>query len=250
MSTHPDQVLADLKARLTSPRAHANLDLIHAACRAICERTPAAGQKNYQAPSVVKEMKNLSPDVLAAAKKAGGSGPSLNTLRAKEGGQHFRELIVAWRAHDTAPKVDTARPMKSQTRHEELLLSIDNQAVRAKVGFLLADCERVRAEAKKLQAECNTLKARSNLTIDMRPRDGAALARTPGTMDQLLPPRPVILASEQFALNQAIDPKYLMRVGLVIGREGQIQSSAGQVLFAAGFATGLRKFLGSEAPLA
>lgn len=241
MSSHPDQVIADLKGRLTSARAHANLDLIHAACRAIHGRS--AGPKNYQGPSIIKEMKGLPAEVLAAAKKAGGSGPSLNTLRAKEGGQHFRELIVAWREHDQSSQVETARPMKSQARNEELLLGIDNQVVRAKISNLLADCERVKAEAAAVRAECNTLKARNNLTIDMRPIDGAALARTPGTMELLSPPPPNLFASETSALRQAIDPKYLKRMGLVIGPEGQIQSSAGQVLFAAGFATGLPKLL-------
>lgn len=247
MSSHPDQVLADLKSRLTSTRAHANLDLIHAACRAIHDRS--SGPKNYQGPSIIKEMKGLPSEVLAAARKAGGSGPSLNTLRAKEGGQHFRDLIVAWRAHDTTAQIETARPMqKAQARNEELLLGIDNQAVRAKVGNLLADCERVKAEAAKVRAENNTLKARNNTTVNLRPIDGSSLARPPGAIGGFGPTTPSLLESEKSALKQSIDSNYLKRLGLLIGPEGQIQATGGRVLFAAGFATGLTKLVGSDEP--
>jgi hypothetical protein len=248
MSAHPDQVLAELKAQLTSPRAHANLDLVQAACRAIYDRNSVP--KNYQGPSIIREMQGLPAGVLAAARKAGGSGPSLNTLRAKEGGKHFRDLIVAWRDHDTAAQIETARPiLKAQARNEELLLRIDNLAVRTAIGNILADCERVKAESAKLRAENNTLKTLSKTTIDMRPKDGAALARTPGGLELLAPPAPALLTSERSALSQAVESGYLKRMGLVIGPDGQIQAPDGRVLFAAGFVTGLTKLLGGYSPV-
>ena len=232
---HPNQVLADLKSALKSPRAHGNLDLVHAACNAIHER--ADGVKNYTVPHVISELKKLPLKTLAAARAKGAAGPAATTI-SQTPGLHFRKLIAAWKEWDTNPAAATVARVPTSAKHENLLLEIPNPATRSQIGRALA-------EGEKAKADLNTMRAHANIKVDMRMKDGSDLLREAEPGIPLL--APVLLETEKKALHQCLDENYLKGKGLRLGPEGQLLTGKGTLLFGAGWASGLRKSL-PEAP--
>ena len=217
---NPETVIVALKARLKK-RAHANLDNVHAVCRAIHEHP--VGRKDYSIATVARKLEQQK------------QSPSYNTLSAP-GGAHFKELILAWAQWDG---VDMAKPVVSSVpsgAYEELLRKISDPAVRSEIGFLLA-------EGRRNRMQLDAIKGIKTLTIDIRPKDGLPLARSnPEALPLAI--KPALLESELDALKNALDEKHLHRCGLVVGPDGEI-SLRKLVVFHVGFMTGLRKLIGT-----
>ena len=223
MKTHPDTLLSELKARLHK-RAHPNLDHVHAACRSIFEGPGTAGRKDYSTPTVARLL------------EAQGKSPNYNTLNSP-GGSHFKALVRAWAQWDGTDILKPPTPSTPEAchQHADLLRQIFNPAVRAEIGFLLADLRRTRGEL-------NTLKARTTPTIDRRPKDGLPQAHSQPLALASTTTKPLLLETERHALQKALDPQYLRRLGLTPGPDGDISDNK-TTLFPVGFLTGLQKLL-------
>lgn len=221
--TNPDAVLTALKARL-KPRAHPNLDNVHAVCRAIHDDPGAVGRKDYSLATVARKLEQQQ------------QSPNYNTLKAP-GGAHFKELISAWAQQDGVDTIKPATPSAPSGAHEQLLRKIPDPALRSEIGFLLA-------EGRRSRAELHSLKELKTLTIDMRPTNALPIVRTHPEF-QPVEPNPVLLDSELDALKNALDEKHLRRCGLTLGPDGEI-SLGKQIVFHVGFLTGLRKIIGAK----
>jgi hypothetical protein len=218
--TGPAAVYQALKARLKA-RAYANLDNVNEVCAQIHEARGSAEKKDYSIATVARKL------------KASGKGPSYNTLNAP-GGAHFKQLILAWAQSDGATM---ARPLVEPApgSEDELLNKIDNEAVRNEVKILLV-------QARSILFKYNLLKSKANITVDMRVKDGTALAQGKGAAPQVLAPQPVLAPVEVAALKNALNPERLKSFGITIGEGGELLHR-GRSIMETGFASGYKTVL-------
>src|ERR1035441_7426787 len=146
MKTHPDETLAKLKQR-TNTRAARNLEIVHKVCREIHN---SQGPKEYSLATVGRRTQEQK-------------GPSLNTYYSPKGAR-FCELVRAWAEYDGSDAKKPRRPATLRSE-DQLLTAINDLALRARVGLLMA-------ERNRLRAEVNELKANVKPVIDLRPTSG------------------------------------------------------------------------------
>ncbi|MDA8347040.1 MAG: gamma-mobile-trio protein GmtX [Thermaerobacter sp.] len=210
---HPDQILEQLKATANT-RKQKNLDLIHAVCREQYER----GSRDFSVATIAR-----------IAHERGG--PTKGSIHNKTG-DDFKAIIKAWAEHTGG--VTRKERRVSENPYMALIERIDNPAVRSVMASLLA-------ENQKMRRQINLLKANAGVVIDMRQQEITSQQES----IQILPALPGLTDSEKEALRLAISEKFLKDEGWSCDERGRIINDKGREIFKVGFATAIRKILGT-----
>lgn len=210
-------ILADLKEG-KSKASQESLDKLNLLLEARYE----AGEKDYSIATIGK-----------ISKESGGIGTV--SIRNKTG-EHFRRLIDAWatKANTTMKKPPVAHSrLNHAPKDEELLQRLDDPALRAIFGQIIA-------QKKRLEAENRILKNQAEVIVDMRPNKQPVHTNTIQIMPSI---QGLLLESELDALKDAIDEASLAQKGLTKTPTGAIKDPDGQTLFKVGFAKAIQKLL-------
>ena len=221
IAIHPDTVLETLKSG-ARPQKQRNLDIIHSVCREL----HGLGIRDFSLATVGRMSEERN-------------GMSRNALYNKTS-EDFRTLIGAWGTFTGEPARKQASPLKPLAE-EDLLRRIDDPALRALLGGIVA-------ERNRLRGEVNLLKANANVVIDRRTLPGHAHVMPEGQVMQVLSPLANLTGSETAALRKTISPDFLRQEGWHEGPHGEIVNAKGRTLFDVGFANAIRKLLGGEIP--
>lgn len=211
---HPDEVLKTLREG-ARPQKQRNLDVLHE----VCAELNRLGSRDFSLATVGR----------MSEQRHGVSQGALYNKAAAD----FRTLIQAWVAHADDARPRTLGPHKPLAE-EELLHRIEDPALRALIGSIVA-------ERNRLRAGLNTLRSQANIVIDRRVLPGEVKAAPNGQIVQILTATEGLLPLEREALQRAISPKFLEQEGWREGRDGEIRNAAGRKLFEVGFVTAIRK---------
>jgi len=170
------------------------------------------------------------------SKMQGGVGDV--SIRNKTG-VHFRTLINQW-----AIKADTSLkkpPVRHSRKNEvssdmELLKKLDDPAMRAVFGQIIA-------EKKKLKAENHILKQQTEVIVDMRPNRAFSAGQVQQQVEIIPALTGILVNSEIEALRDAIDVNNLLNRGWVVSKLGSIKDENGRSLFKSGFVSAIQKIL-------
>lgn len=212
-----DVILEDLKEG-KSTKTKASLDKLNT----LLESRFKNGEKDYSIASIGR-----------SSKESGGVGTV--SIRNKSG-EHYRRLIDAWatKANTTMKKPPVAHSRLNATpKDEELLQRLDDPALRAIFGQIIA-------QKKRLESENRILKNQAEVIVDMRPNKQPAQSNNVEIMPSMIG---LLLDTELDALKDAVDENSLARKGLTKTSTGAIKDSDGQTLFKVGFANAIKKLL-------
>lgn len=195
-------ILADLKDR-TNPRTQKSLDKLNS----ILAEYHASGQKDFSVTTIGR---------LSSSE----GGPGYQSLRATRN-DHYRRLIEAW-----ATKAGTSmkKPLAEFSRAREvpadhkLLERLDDPALRALFGQIIA-------ERNRLKKEVNLLKQHANVVIDKHPmRQFYATAENAAENVGVLPALIGMLTPMQVkALEYAISAECMKKHGWQYTKAGQVK---------------------------
>ena len=204
----PDEVLEQLK-KGADARKRRNLDLVYEICREQHER----GSKDFTLATIGRLSQQRG-------------GPVAQSFRNKGGG-HLRAIISAWADHTEGM---LKRPQKtSDTPMNSVLRKIEDAAVRALMGSVIA-------ENTRLKGQVSLIKRNANVIIDMRPEPAAS-----HTME-VLPPT-TLTESEKEALAHAISDEFMKSEGWTVAPSGRVKNANGRSLYKAGYVTAIKKVL-------
>lgn len=215
MTAHPDELLASLLAKGGRAQRQRNLNELHRLCR----DHHASGSKDFAIPTIGK----LCEQAGLLKGRALYNAPSAD----------YRALIQAWSEHAGPSEKKAAQPPRA---YHDLLTRIADPALRALVQAVVFERDRLRAQL-------NTLKAHTNIIIDRRPLPGTLHAHESGTVT-VVRPTP-LTESERQALEKAVSVAFLVDQGWKEIEHGEVVNQRGRTVFDPGFATAIRKFLGS-----
>lgn len=213
-------ILEDLKMGKTS-RTQDSLNKLNA----LLEARFNAGEKDYSIATIGR-----------VSKAEGGVGTV--SIRNKTG-EHFRLLIDAW-----ATKANTTmkKPPAPQSRlldvpsDMELLNRLDDPAMRAVFGQIIA-------EKNKLKAENRILKQNAEVVVDMRPNQAIHAEQVHQDVEVLPSLDGVLLQGDIEALEDAINEDKMALRGWTVSKYGAVKDEDGRPLFKNGFVLAIQKVL-------
>ena len=170
------------------------------------------------------------------SKAEGGIGTV--SIRNKSG-EHYRNLIELWatKANTTMKKPPIPQSRKHDTPTDmELLKRLDDPAMRAVFGQIIA-------EKNKLKAENHVLKHNSEIIVDMRPNQVSHSKQTSLNVEVLPSLGAVLLNADIEALEDAINEDKMARRGWVVSKYGAVKDEHGRSLFKNGFVLAIQKVL-------
>jgi len=217
---HPDEVLKTLK-QSARPQKQRNLDVVHA----VCAELHHLGSRDFSLATVGR---------MSEQRHGVSQGALYNKASAD-----FRTLIEVWAAYTVGATPRLPGPRKPLAE-EELLHRIEDPALRALIGSIVA-------ERNRLRAGLNTLRSHANIVIDRRVLPGEVRAAQDGQIMQVLTVTEALLPLEREALEKAISPTFLEQEGWREGRDGEIRNANGRKLFEVGFAMAIRKLISASA---
>lgn len=220
MKIDTDLLLEDLK-RDRSLRTQSSLDKLND----LLEKRFRAGEKDYSIATIGR-----------ISKSEGGIGDV--SIR-NQTGEHFRLLIDAWasKAQTTMKKPSVHYSRKKESPSDmELLKKLDDPAMRAIFGQIIA-------EKNKLKAENNILKQNANIIVDMRPNNHIQETQIQNQIEVLPSLSGILVSSEIEALRDAINENNILKRGWEISRLGGIKDENGRPLFKLGFISAIKKIL-------
>lgn len=154
-------------------------------------------------------------------------------------GEHYRLLIDAWatRANTTMKKPPAPHSRKHDIPSDmELLKHLDDPALRAVFGQIIA-------EKNKLKAENRILKQNAEVIIDLRPNH-VVQAKQVTQEVQILPSlNNVLRDSEIEALKDSIDEIRIMQRGWTVSELGAVRDENNRPLFKVGFVQAIQAVL-------
>lgn len=210
----PAQVLQSLKDK-ARPQKQRNLDVLHA----VCEEVNKSGNGDYSLATIGR---------LTQAR----GGPSQRTLYTAQS-EDFRVLIKAWKDyHEMASAAGRRRTQTKPFGEDDLIRRIDDPALRALLGAVVA-------ERNRLRAELNVLRAHANVVIDRR----AQPAVMGGGSVQVVTPGELLTETERESLQRAVSTSFLEQEGWTEGEHGDILNGKGRRIFGHGYAAAIRKLL-------
>ena len=153
--------------------------------------------------------------------------------------QDFKTLIRAWATFAT---IGTQRASERNSRDSipndrNLLLNISDPAMRALMGYVIAERDRLRGEVKLLRSQ-------ANVVIDRRVLPGHINITSEGQVIQVMS-NADLSDTEKQALDHAISADFLKQEGWSEGQNGEIMNTRGRKIFEIGFANAIRKVLKS-----
>ncbi|WP_336960955.1 gamma-mobile-trio protein GmtX [Acinetobacter pittii] len=220
MSIEISTILENLKLG-KSQRSKDSLDKLNA----LLEARFKAGEKDYSIATIGRISK-------------ANNGISTVSIRNKSG-DHFRLLIEAWaaKANTTMKKPHVTQSRRLNIPNDlELLKRLDDPALRAVFGQIIA-------EKKKLRLENNILKKNAEVFVDMRPKQILGSNKENQSIEVLPALSDIFLPSEIEALRDAIDKKKMEFRGLTSSESGAVKDENGHILFKVGFITAIQKIL-------
>jgi hypothetical protein len=165
-------------------------------------------------------------------------GPSASTIRNKTG-LCFRQLIEAWAAKaGLSMKKPANLKLKSNSlpKDNELLHRIDDPALRAVFGMIIA-------ERNRFRNELNSLKANTEFVIDRRPHKSTIHSEAREEGVQVFPSlKGVLNEMEVAALQAAVTDEFFVQQGWRVSLAGQVKHDGGE-LYKHGYVNALRKIL-------
>ena len=214
-------ILEDLKTGKTS-RTKDSLDKLNA----LLEARFNAGEKDYSIATIGRVSK-------------GDGGVGTVSIRNKTG-EHFRLLIDVWatKAKTTMKKPPVAHSRKRNVPSDiELLKRLDDPAMRAVFGQIIA-------EKNKLRSENCILKQHANITFDMRPTKAVHAEQVNQDTVEVLPSLDgMLLPSDIEALEDAINEDKIAQRGWTVSKYGAVKDEHERPLFKNGFVLAIRKVL-------
>lgn len=213
-------ILEGLKSK-KSQRTKNSLDKLNS----LLETHFNAGEKDYSIANIGR------------ISKANG-GLSTVSIRNKTG-EHFRLLIDAW-----ATKANTTmkKPLSPQSRQMnmpsdmDLLKQLDDPALRAVFGQIIA-------ERNKLKAENRILKQNEEVIIDMRPNQVIHAEQLHQEVAILPALDALLLPSDIEALEDAINEQKMVQRGWTVSKYGAVKDEHERALFKNGFVLAIQKVL-------
>lgn len=211
----PEVLLQELKSAAKNSRRIKNLDILHAVCQEQFER----GSKDFTVATIGR----LSEEK---------HGPATQSIRNKSG-ECYSALIACWARHTGGTVKRLPKP--ADTPLAAILEKIDDPAVRAVMGAVLA-------QNKKLLGEVNLLKNNANVVIDQR-----RIISSEHMSDEMsaVPSLNVFTESEISALRHAISKELLEQEGWSVDQHGRLLNNKGRAIFKPGFATAILKVIGN-----
>ncbi len=213
-------ILDDLKTGKTS-RTQESLDKLNA----LLETRFNAGEKDYSIATIGR-----------VSKAQGGVGTV--SIRNKTG-EHFRLLIDAWatKANTTMKKPPLPQSRKLDTPSDmDLLKRLDDPAMRAVFGQIIA-------EKNKLKAENRILKQNAEVVVDMRPNQFTHAEQVHQDVEVLPSLDSVLLQADIEALEDAINEDKMAQRGWTVSKYGAVKDEDGRPLFKNGFVLAIQKVL-------
>lgn len=174
---------------------------------------------------------------IGLASQADG-GVGVVSIRNKSG-EHFRCLINAWacKAQTTMKKPPVPNSRKNETPSDlELLKRLDDPAMRAVFGQIIA-------ENKKLKAENRILKQNTEVKVDMRPNRIVQVEKVLQQVEVLPSLDGILVSSEIDALKDAINENNILNRGWIVSRLGAVKDENSRPLFKPGFISAIQKVL-------
>ena len=160
-------------------------------------------------------------------------------------GEHYRLLIDAWatRANTTMKKPPAPHSRKHDIPSDmELLKHLDDPALRAVFGQIIA-------EKNKLKSENRILKQNIEVNIDMRPNKIAPINQNSQVVQVLPSLSGMLLDSDIEALQDAIKEEKINKLGWTVSKYGAIKDEVGRTLFKTGFVLAIQKVLAQVEPI-
>lgn len=213
-------ILENLKSGKTK-RTKDSLDKLNT----LLETRFNAGEKDYSIATIGR-----------ISKADGGVGTV--SIRNKTG-EHFRLLIDAW-----ATKANTTmkKPPVPQSRlldvpsDMDLLKRLDDPAMRAVFGQIIA-------EKNKLKAENRILKQSAEVVVDMRPNQIVHAEQVHQEVEVLPSLDGVLLQGDIEALEDAINEEKMAQRGWTVSKYGAVKDEHERPLFKNGFVLAIQKVL-------
>lgn len=212
----PNQLFGTLMAN-ARPQKQRNLEIIHE----VCAQLHRLGSKGFSLATVGR-MSN---------ERGGIAAKSLYNSASAD----FRGLVQAW--NDFAKdKLTEPNERKSLRFDSSLLQKIKDPALRALLGSIIAERDKLRGEVK-------ILKSSSNIVIDNRTLPGKVSFTPAGQVVQVLDEKARLSETEIQALSRAISPDFLDEEGWTVGPYGEIFNTRGRKVFDIGFVNAIKKIL-------
>ncbi|PKH05197.1 gamma-mobile-trio protein GmtX [Moritella sp. Urea-trap-13] len=213
-------ILEDLKTGKTQ-RTRGSLDNLNA----LLESRFNAGEQDYSIATIGR-----------LSKADGGIGTV--SIRNKTG-EHFRLLIDTWatKANTTMKKPPVPHSRKHDVPSDmELLKRLDDPAMRAVFGQIIA-------EKNKLKAENRILKQNTEVVVDIRPNQIIHPVQVKKGVEVLPYFDGVLLEGDVEALKDAIDEVKLDQRGWTVTKYGAVKDENSRPLFKNGFVLAIQKIL-------
>ncbi len=178
-----------------------------------------------------KGEKDYSIATIGRISKAEG-GVGTVSIRNKSG-EHFRHLIDAW-----ATKANTSmkKPPSPQSRQYdlpsdmELLKRLDDPAMRAVFGQIIA-------ENKKLKVENRILKQKAEVIVDIRS------SQVKPEVEVIPSWRGLLIQADIEALQDAINEDKMLQRGWIVSKYGAVKDEYERPIFKNGFVLAIQKIL-------
>lgn len=163
-------------------------------------------------------------------------GPSAQTIRNKTG-LVYRQLIGAWAAQAggaAKTPLNTLAKANRVAKDYQLLELIQDQALRALFGQIIAERNRYRNEL-------NILKAHSNLIVDKRPTQQFTQSSAQGAVQ--IVPAPNLNDMEIEALKAAVSDDFFEIRNWAVSQAGQVKDESKREIYKHGYVNAIKKIL-------
>ena len=213
----PNQLFGTLMAN-ARPQKQRNLKIIHE----VCAQLHRLGSKDFSLATVGR---------MSSERGGMAAGTLYNSTAADS-----KALIRAWSdfANDKSSELKQSR--ETLRSDYALLQKISDPALRALLGSIIAERDKLRGEVK-------VLKASTNIVIDNRTLPGKVSFTPAGQVVQVLDEKARLSETEIQALSRAISPDFLDEEGWSVGPYGEILNARGRKVFDIGFANAIKKIL-------
>ncbi len=212
----PNQFFETIKPG-ARPQKQRNLEIIHQ----VCAELHRLGSKDFSLATVGR----------ISEERGGMSQRALYNATSND----FKALIRSWEAFSAHKKTEH-KSRDKQLPDNALLQKIPDPALRALMGVIIAERDRLRGEVK-------VLKSNANVVIDKRVLPGHVNVTPQGQIIQVMDGIARLSETERHSLSQAVSEDFLRQEGWSEGANGEILNSHGRKIFDIGFANAIRRLL-------